>query len=370
MSYTTDNDTFSDIRPYLDQEVTPTIQRLVHNQQLLHTLATYRYPKLTARFPTLMHALVRFYLTHKAKKINTILDFQLLVAAYMEQMIKRTTTQLTWSGLDQLNKDESYLFVSNHRDIAMDPAFVNWALHHSGRDTVRIAIGSNLLQKDYISDIMRLNKSFIVKRGEKGKAMLHALKQLSAYIHHSLDEGESIWIAQQEGRAKDGNDQTDPAILKMFHMAQRKEDFAKVISKLKIVPVSISYEFDPCDALKSEELATKAREGHYQKAEFEDIASIIKGIVGEKGAVHIAFGQPLTQDITDADSAAKEIDRQIHLNYKLHPNNLIAAGISQDATPNQMQQFDERLSSVSTDAQAYLRAMYAYPYHNQQALKG
>lgn len=360
------NDTFSDIRPYMDHEVKPTIQHLLNNPELLHTLAAYRFPKLSKVFPKLTHALVKLYFSRAAQKINSVHDFQQQVARYMAQMIKRTTTQVTWSGVENLKKDESYLFVSNHRDIAMDPAFVNWVLHSHQMDTVRIAIGSNLLQKPFISDIMRLNKSFIVKRGEKGKAMLNALKQLSGYIHHSLAEGQSIWIAQREGRAKDGNDQTDPAILKMFHIANRKQPLSEVLSNLKIVPVSLSYEFDPCDGLKSEELAAKARDGHYEKAEFEDIESIIKGILGEKGAVHIAFGTPISGEFESVERFAKEIDRQIHQNYKLHPSNLIAAGVDQGVSKAQRNKFNQRLDSVSSDAQGHLKSMYAYPYHNQQ----
>ena len=366
MSSNAENDKFADIRPYQDSEVQNTLRRLLDNQDLLQTLSRYRYPRLSRLLPGILNRLVRFYLSQKVKKIGSVLDFQLVVAGYMEQMIKRTTSKVTWSGTDKLDPNGSYLFISNHRDIAMDPAFVNWSLHHNQMDTVRIAIGSNLLQKPYISDIMRLNKSFIVKRGLKGKAMLAALKQLSEYIHHSLSEGQSIWIAQREGRAKDGNDVTDPAILKMFHMAKRKQEFSSVMREMKIVPVTISYEYDPCDALKSEELAALARDGHYQKAEFEDIASIIKGIVGDKGAVHIAFGDPIDGDFEDAEQYAKAIDVQIHRNYKLHASNLIAAGVDDGIDDRKISQFNQRLAGVSKDGQSYLKAMYAYPYDNQQ----
>jgi len=369
MSNSPGQDRFADIRPYQDEEVQPTLQRLLGNQELLQTICSYRYPKLTKLFPGLINRLAYYYLAHQAKKITCVRDFQLMVVSFMEQMIKRTTTRLTWSGLDKLDKQQSYLFLSNHRDIAMDPAFVNWALHNNQMDTVRIAIGSNLLQRPYISDIMRLNKSFIVKRGEKGKAMLNALKQLSEYIHHSITEGHSIWIAQREGRAKDGNDITDPAILKMLHIARRKQDFSGVLANLRIVPVTISYEFDPCDDLKSEELATRAREGHYQKAEFEDISSIIKGILGEKGAVHIAFGEPISGEFESPEQLAKEVDKQIHLNYRLHSSNLIAAGVNEGVNSQQVDSFNQRITAVSSDAQGYLKAMYAYPYQNQQAAK-
>ncbi|MDF5295506.1 1-acyl-sn-glycerol-3-phosphate acyltransferase, partial [Vibrio parahaemolyticus] len=175
--------------------------------------------------------------------------------------LNKTTDGVTFSGLDKLDKNTSYLFVSNHRDIAMDPALVNYGLYQSGHRTVRIAIGDNLLKKPCATELMRLNKSFIVKRSAKApREMMKALGQLSSYIKHSLDTGNSIWIAQKEGRAKDGNDFTDPAILKMFHVEGRKQkiSFGEYTRSLKIVPVSIAYENDPCDIAKAKELYEKA----------------------------------------------------------------------------------------------------------------
>ena len=177
-------------------------------------------------------------------------------------MISTTTTKVEFSGLEKLTADQNYLFISNHRDIAMDPAFVNWGLHQQGLDTVRIAIGDNLLKKPFVSDLMRLNKSFIVKRSAKGvREMMAAFKALSGYIKHSLSvEKQSIWIAQKEGRAKDGNDQTDPAILKMLYMNGKgqKLAFSEYMTGLNIVPVSISYEYDPNDVAKANEIAQLA----------------------------------------------------------------------------------------------------------------
>ncbi|EQB1583161.1 1-acyl-sn-glycerol-3-phosphate acyltransferase, partial [Vibrio parahaemolyticus] len=257
-----------------------------------------------------------------------------------------------------------------HRDIAMDPALVNYGLYQSGHRTVRIAIGDNLLKKPCATELMRLNKSFIVKRSAKApREMMKALGQLSGYIKHSLDTGNSIWIAQKEGRAKDGNDFTDPAILKMFHVEGRKQKvaFGEYMRSLKIVPVSIAYENDPCDIAKAKELFEKAENGRYEKGEFEDIESIIQGIVGYKGRVHVAFGDVVEQEFETPESLANEIDRQIHENYKLYPINLLAAGREDSSiiTEAVKRQLADKLEQLPEGARPYLVASYANPVNNQ-----
>jgi hypothetical protein len=243
-------------------------------------------------------------------------------------MIEDSTAGFTVSGLEYLDPDKAYLFMSNHRDIALDPAFTSYALFNNGFDTARIAIGDNLLTTPYVSDLMRLNKSFIVKRSARGpREILKGYRTLSAYIRHSLQvESVSIWIAQREGRAKDGCDRTEPAIIKMLAISRDKqsESFADYIRGLNIVPVSISYELDPCDTLKATELHMLAEQGSYEKAEFEDVASIATGIAGDKGQVHVAFGQPLVGSYDNPDAVAAEVDRQIISNYALHATNLHA----------------------------------------------
>lgn len=169
-------------------------------------------------------SLVKIYLRLKWRKLTTVESIQLEVKKYLEQTLKSTSRGVTYSGLDKLDRNQSYLFVSNHRDIAMDPALVNYGLYINDHQTVRIAIGDNLLRKPCATELMKLNKSFIVKRSAKGpREMMKALGTLSAYIKDSLDTGNSVWIAQREGRAKDGNDLTDPALLKMFHVEGRRQ---------------------------------------------------------------------------------------------------------------------------------------------------
>lgn len=362
------DDLFHDIRPYRDEEVGQVLFNLLHDNEFISAITQYQFPRASKWCSWLLRPLVKQVLAARIGDISTIADFQKLVESYMAKMINRTTKRLTCSGLEQLDPDEAYLFVSNHRDIAMDPAFVNWVRYHNGMSTARIAIGDNLLSKPYVSDLMRLNKSFIVKRGVKGRERLAVLTTLSAYLDHSIQSGHSIWIAQREGRAKDGNDVTDPALLKMFYMAQRKQrSFAEAVKRLNIVPVTIAYEIDPCDASKAKELAAKSEGAIYEKSQFEDIESIVRGITGDKGDVHISFGEPIENDFETAEELAAEIDRQIHLNYKLHETNLAAAG---EGSEQANAKLNARLALVEGKASDILREMYAKPVRNHQiALK-
>lgn len=366
-------DPFREIRPYKDQEVAEAVNRLLRNNELISAITGYQFPNASKYLGWLLKPVVRIALARELGDVNSVRDFQMLVASYMEKMTARSTTKLTVSGIEELDADESYLFISNHRDIAMDPAFVNWVRHQFGMDTVRIAIGDNLLRKPYVSDLMRLNKSFIVNRSATApREVMKALTQLSGYIDHSLNQDDqSIWIAQREGRAKDGNDQTDPAILKMFYMSHRKakRSFSEAMERLNIVPVSISYQYDPCDALKAEELYALQQDGQYEKGQFEDIESIVEGITGNKGHVHVAFGEVIRGEFETPEALAAEIDRQIISNYHLHSSNLIAAGRADETTAEEQADFEMRLNSVDEGVRDILRTMYANPVVNQQKLQ-
>ena len=322
------SDPYADIRPYRDEEVADVLGRLLHDSEFLDAIAALRLGKLARLAPALVRPLVRFKLAREVRGVNDISAMQEVIKHYMDRMIESTTGGFTVSGLDLLDPGRAHLFMSNHRDIAMDPAFTNYALHQSGRDTVRIAIGDNLLTKPWASDLMRLNKSFIVKRSVSGpRELLAASKTLSAYIRFSLqEENAPVWIAQREGRAKNGLDRTEPAVIKMLSLSRdkREEGFGEHISGLGIVPVAISYELDPCDALKANERHQLATNGAYEKGEQEDIASIGRGIAGDKGRVHVSFGTPIGADFENAEEVAAEIDRQIIELYCLHPTNLQA----------------------------------------------
>ncbi len=365
---TEQQDPFKEIRPYNDREVEAVLQQMLFDNELISAVTQYQFAAWPKWILPFLKPIVRIGLAREFGDISSVQKFQQTVARYMEKMIARSTTKLSCTGFENLDPDEAYLFISNHRDIAMDPAFVNWVMYKNKRPTVRIAIGDNLLSKPYVSDLMRLNKSFIVKRSVKApREMMAAVTQLSAYINHSIDEGESVWIAQREGRAKDGNDQTEPALLKMLHMSQRKkESFAETVKRLHIVPVSISYEFDPCDTAKAKELAAKESSGGYTKAQHEDIESIVKGITGFKGAVHVHFGDVITDDFETPEALAEELDRQIHKHYFLHPSNHAAAedGV---VTESDQQALAARCAGLSDREQEILRKMYAYPVFNRTA---
>lgn len=363
-------DLYADIRPYNDDEVAPAIARLIADDEFIQAILHYRFPHLSGPFGWLLSPMVKFALKRRWAKLNSVHAVQKQVASFMDRMIDSTTNKITVSGLENLTASQAYLFVSNHRDIAMDPALVNWCLHHNGFDTVRIAIGDNLLRKACATELMKLNKSFIVKRGAKGpREMLKNLSQLSAYIKHSLQQQQSVWIAQKEGRAKDGNDETDPAILKMFYMEGKKrgEDFATYMAGLNIVPVCLSYEYDPCDINKIKELWQKRTEGSYQKGEFEDIDSIIKGIVGYKGRVHVAFGKPLTTVPAEPEQLAALIDQQIWQQYRLFPVNYLAAGQQHASVDDAViELWQQRLQALPAAAAPMLSALYAAPLVKQQ----
>ncbi|MDF2155153.1 1-acyl-sn-glycerol-3-phosphate acyltransferase [Vibrio sp. CAU 1672] len=366
---TSNTDPYIDIRPYNDDEIPAALDRLIQDDEFISAILEHRFANKAGWFKTLMSPILRIYLKAKWRKLDSVEAIQLEVKKYLHETLKSTTDGVTFSGLEKLDKNTSYLFVSNHRDIAMDPALVNYGLFANQHRTVRIAIGDNLLKKPCTTELMRLNKSFIVKRSAKGpREMMKALGQLSSYIKHSLDTGNSIWIAQKEGRAKDGNDFTDPAILKMFHVEGRKQkvEFGEYTRSLKIVPVAISYQNDPCDIAKAKELFEKAESGQYQKGEFEDIESIIQGIVGYKGKVHVAFGEVIDQAFATPEELAEEIDRQIHQNYRVFPINLLAAG-REDAsiTDEVKQQLADKLKQLPEGAQQYLVASYANPVNNQ-----
>lgn len=316
---------FDSIRPYSDAEVSPVLARLLQDPELLGMLARYRFPLISRWMPGLVSRMVGVALRREVRGIETVDALQHKLEPYLTRLIEASAIEVTYSGLEQLSKDRPYLFLANHRDIVMDPAFVNYALYHAGHATPRIAIGDNLLQRPFVSDLMRLNKCFIVHRSVAGRREKLAVYQaLSAYINQSIATGHSVWIAQAEGRAKDGQDETDSAIIKMLCMSRKDEPFSEVLASLNVVPVSIAYEWDPCDRMKAHELEQRERTGSYTKEPGEDDRSIAMGLTGYKGRVHVAFGEPLSESVGDAKVVAREVDRQILSSYRLYPSNYLA----------------------------------------------
>ena len=364
---------FDDIRPYRDDEVVAVLQRLINEQALQSSLASYIMPKFYRLFPTLSRWLMKASMKLRLKQFTTIDAIQLEVERYLHRLIKKSTDGFSFNGLIELDLTKPTLFISNHRDIALDPALINLALFKAGASTVEIAIGDNLLSKPWVSDVMRLNKSFIVKRNAKNKReMLNNSKDLSRYIHHTLtDNVHNVWIAQREGRAKDGIDKTNVALISMFLLNRdRQQPLSQYLAQLNIVPVSIAYQYDPCDCDKARELATIETTGQYQKQEGEDLKSITQGILGHKGQVHIEFGTPILGDYENSKEIATEIDRQIIANYKLYDSNIAADALVKEPTKNIPipDYLSSRLAQLTQQQQRWLLAMYANPVsskHNQ-----
>ncbi|SEA33232.1 1-acyl-sn-glycerol-3-phosphate acyltransferase [Microbulbifer marinus] len=317
---------FEDIRPYRDDEVREVLDRLITDPEMSRAAAHFLVPKL-AKLERPLAWLVRMFLRFEFRNARDVRGVQEVVERYMDRVISRTTSEFTISGLDTLPRDRACLFVSNHRDIAMDPALAIVSMFKEGHETSRIAIGDNLLTKQFATDIMKLNKCFTVKRkAGSRREKLQSATQLSNYIYHSIvNENEHVWIAQRSGRAKDGLDRTNPALAAMFAMTKDKETpFADFWRKLHIVPLAISYEWDPCDEQKAKQLYIEAHKEEYRKAAHEDLGAIAKGVIGQKGHVHAAFGTPIEGDYHSVNALAEEIDRQIIGSYVLHPTNLIA----------------------------------------------
>jgi hypothetical protein len=379
---------FDDIRPYRDSEVPAVIARLIADNEFIDLLLSRRLPKLWHLMSWLLKPVARPLLKRNLRNLTAdvanVADFQNHVKVGLQNSLDKTTDGYAFGGLDQLDPNQAYLFISNHRDIALDPAMVNLALHTVGLDTVRIAIGDNLLSKPFASDLMRVNRSFIVKRSVEGRReKLEALKKLSAYIRQSVAEDKaSCWIAQAEGRAKDGNDRTETALLKMLALSKTKEQsFSEAIGQLKLMPVSISYEYDPCIIEKTKELYAAERGEDYKKSEFEDLDSIQKGFLGYKGRVQVNFGDVIANNFDTAEDLAVEVNRQIYSLYQIFPSNIVAWQMQQGKDANALDQlkqqwpdedwghaeakFERHLQTVPAEQRSLVIDAYASPVKNQ-----
>ncbi|MDG2501022.1 MAG: 1-acyl-sn-glycerol-3-phosphate acyltransferase [Porticoccaceae bacterium] len=375
---------FDDIRPYNDAEVPTVIARLIADREFIDLLLSRKAPLLAKLFPWLLRPLVRRGLGKLTADMCTVKDLQVHMSEALANVLDATTDGYSFGGLDNLDPDKAALYMSNHRDIALDPALVCQGLMMAGKDSVRIAIGDNLLSKPFAADLMRVNRSFIVKRSATARReKLEALKQLSRYIRHSISQEQvSIWIAQAEGRAKNGRDCTETALLKMLALSKGEgQDFAAATAELHIIPVSIAYEYDPCDADKARELYSAQQGTAYVKKEFEDLDTIRKGILGYKGRIHINFGQPIDNSFENADALAAEVDRQILTHYQLFPTNIIAwqmqgnsegVEVLKEQWPDEdwlkaQTSFQSHIDQIPADHRQIVIDAYAAPVDNQIA---
>ena len=357
---------FDDIRPFNDAEAEAILAATLNDPELTKAIGAWVAPGLNKKLPMLLHPLIQLLLKAYFWRVNSIDAFQSKLEPFVARLLKKSVAQFSVNGLSDLDPKKAYLFVSNHRDIVMDPAMVNWALYQNGFQTVRIAIGDNLLTRPFSSNLMRLNKSFIVKRNLKGlKARLKAAQELSRYIHYSiLDEGANVWIAQREGRAKDGYDRTNSAVIGMFSLSKPKAvDYSDYINELNIVPVAISYELDPLDLAKARELYMQETKGEYKKRKNEDLTSIARGMTGWKGRVHLEFGGVLTGDFHSDEEVANAIDEQVHRIYKPFETNAWAeAELIQNetrVTNDNVAKLKRRVDSAREEIKPYILKQYA-----------
>ena len=370
-------DDFDAIRPFRDDEVPAVVARLVEDADLCHAAALFFLPRLTTGFPALGHVLAGRHLRRKAANLRTVRNVQMLISRYMDSLMEKTIFEFTVDGLERLLPGQPYLFVSTHRDILMDSGLMNFAIHRAGHETSRIAVGDNLLGKPFAADLMRLNKSFVVERSVTGnKAVYQALRRTSAFIRVSLEEGESVWIAQREGRSKDGLDRTAPALIKMLALAHDGEmvNPGEFCERVSIVPVAVTYEIDPGAARKARELYITDRAGSYDKPEGEDLASMVEGMLGFKGRVHLHFGERVRGDFADAEALACEIDRRIVSGLKVFPTHLHAArqaglddlpaGEPEDARIDAV--FAEQIDNCPAPHRDFLFDQYANLVRNKQ----
>ena len=370
---------FSDIASYDDDQVAIKLNELESNEDFHNYISSLIFPRSHKYFSKIN----RIYLRRKFKQIfsdcNSIDQFQDCLAPLVTKMIDKTTDGFTYSGVENLTEKPT-LFVGNHRDISLDPAFLNYLLYTQGLSTVRIAIGDNLLDDGYAEMLMRLNKSFIVHRNIKGvKETLRKLSKLSAYINHSLmQDKESIWIAQREGRANDGNDFTDEGVLKMLYLDQRKAlSIYEWVRSVNLTPIVISYEYDPLDYVK-------ARGWDHQDSftleeiNKSDIKEMSTGIFGYKGRVHLHICKPISDPVDTTRHLAEMIQREIINNYRIWPTNQAALDLLPEINiqqenidtisemPSKISMLEKRCANLKPEERNEFLMTYARPIVNKE----
>lgn len=314
---------FDDIAPLYDHEVEQAIQELLVDPGFHHAV-TYIMPDIDwAEFSAQMSSF-------KTKK-----DFQTkMIYPVVTWLRKMGSTGIRTENWDNLSKTNQHVILSNHRDIVLDAGLLNIQRVEQNIDTTEIAIGDNLLIHPWIDKLVRLNKSFIVKRGVSFREQLLSSKHLSEYIHYNINEkGESVWIAQREGRAKDSDDRTQDSLLKMLTLHSEDGTFIGSLKRLNLVPLSISYEFDPCDYLKAKEFQQKRDNPDFKKSQRDDLLNMEIGILGQKGEIVFRFGKCINDELDkisvtekrmQVEAAAKIIDKEIHSNYEIFKGNYVA----------------------------------------------
>jgi len=368
---------FDQIRPFYDAEVNAAIRQIVHDP-MLEAMMNFAFPN-----DSVGHWKNLMLHTHSLR------DFQInFIYPALKKVLEKSSEGLSTGGFDQLEPNTAYLFISNHRDIILDTSLLNASLYENGLVMTTSAIGDNLIKKPFLHILSKLNRNFVIRRGLSGRALLESSVLVSEFISKSLlRENRSVWTAQREGRTKDGNDVTHKGVLKMLTLAEETQDPFSFFQKVKVVPVSISYEYDPTDILKMPELLAKSRDEKYVKSENEDFINLLRGIMGTKKRIHIQVNGVIdtevneiaASDLTQNEKLGKlteVIDAKIWKGYKLWPSNFIAYDLlnkgekfSSHYTAEEKSSFERRLkdkidTSNSVVVENFL-SMYAYPVINQ-----
>ncbi len=368
---------FDSIRPFYDSEVNEGICSVI-NHPMMKALMNFTFPETDDQV-----------WKEQLLKTHSIRDFQgNFIYTSVQKVLERSSEGLSTSGFEKLDRNTAYLFISNHRDIILDTSLLNSALFDHGQIMTASAIGDNLVKKSFLYTLSKLNRNFLVQRGLPPRELLQSSKLLSEYIGQLLlRENRSVWIAQREGRTKDGNDATHQGVLKMLAMGADGIDAMQYFKNLKIVPVSISYEYDPTDALKMPQLMAEANQETYIKEKNEDFVTLLSGIMGQKKRIHIHVGDVLDKELdaiasqTDngnkrIQALAQVIDDSILSSYKLWPTNYIAYDLLYNTTKYANKYTDdekslfERRLEIRIDEnnpvalQGFL-AMYANPVVNK-----
>lgn len=368
---------FDSIRPFYDAEVNAAICASL-NHPMLKAIMNFTFPDVADDV-----------WKEQLRKTHSIRDFQCnFIYQAIQKVLQKSSEGLSTSGFEKLEKNTSYLFISNHRDIILDTSLLNTCLFDYGLVMTASAIGDNLVKRDFMNTLAKLNRNFLVQRGLSPRELLQSSKLMSEYIGQLLlRENRSVWIAQREGRTKDGNDATHSGVLKMLGMGSDEKDLMQYFKKLKVVPVSISYEYDPTDALKMPQLMAEAKDEIYVKEKNEDFVNLLSGIIGQKKRIHIHVGEVLGKELDiiaaendntnkQVQAMAQAIDDSILQSYKLWPTNYIAYDLlyktntySNHYTENEKSLFERRLEmkiDISNEmmVESFLN-MYANPVVNK-----
>ena len=362
---------FDDIRPYTDEELPSVLKRIRGNKWVLEGIRTAYFSKLTKVFNKYIESIIHQFLKFKTSRIKTTDQFREKISLniLVKNLVRDTTAGISSTGLENLDLNKNYIFISNHRDIVLDPAFMISTLYYYGFNFPQIAFGDNLMLNEIVADIIRVNNGIIVKRNLPMREQIRESLRLSAYMCSVIDKGTSIWIAQREGRAKDGLDKTNPAVLKMIYMSKRKElSFNDFLEKYPIVPVSISYEYDPLDRAKGWSIYRKRIHGSHIKRKYEDLIHMASGLKGYKGKVNFSFSEPLSGKFKNEAAAAEVLDERIHRSYKLWKTNYISYDLLNNCmkydnkyTNNDVERFLNRYKRLNQDVRDIVLESYANP---------